>query len=156
MRKSIYLPLLFVLAACGSDDNMGFSDTFNASDTVTTSIFSQTDADQQLADRNFFLKVVSTGVSSGFVTLNESDLYTPSSFRNTSFEQTFSVDLQDENTLEVEIRGQPGDQLCIQVYEEFDDPEEEDQIIYERCVDREAGPPNSVSVVIGPDDEESE
>jgi hypothetical protein len=58
-----------------------------------------------------------------------------------------TVALQDENTIEVEVRGSPGDQLCVRFYEVLVDPPSE-RGIFEGCVDRTAGPPNNVTVVI--------
>ncbi|HLG18409.1 MAG TPA: hypothetical protein VI895_01170 [Bdellovibrionota bacterium] len=136
-----------------SNDTMGFSETFRADDLVTNSIFKKDSRAQGTGTGDevsgeFRLTVVSDGVSSGFVKLNDSDIMDPSDFHNDSFEKTIEVNLFEENTIEVEIRGQPGDQLCVRVFEIEND--ESERGIFEQCVDRTAGPPNNVSVVISP------
>lgn len=145
MRVVTSLFLSFSLSlgilSCGNSDSMSMTDTFRATDNVTDSIFGQ-----GVVTGDFRLKVISTGVSSGFVKLNDEQLLGPSDFHNQSFEVTLPVGLFLENTIEFEIRGKPGDQLCVRVFEvETDDSE---RGIYEGCVDRTAGPPNNVEVVI--------
>ena len=153
MRRTIQLTFLMVAQCallsfgCGSSDTLSGADTFRATDSVTNSIFGlRTTGDA--AEGNFRLRVVSTGVSSGFVTLNDEELLGPGDFHNRSFDQTIVITLLDENTIQYEIRGKPGDQLCVRVYELNDDDSERG--IYEGCVDRSAGPPNNVDVVITP------
>ncbi len=151
MKRSIQLGALIVThmglwtLGCGGSDTMSGSDTFHATDTVTHSVFTLSTRDVSVAG-NFDLRVISTGVSSGFVKLNDQELLGPSDFHNKSFDQTIVITLQDENTIEYEIRGKPGDQLCVRVFQLNDD--ESERGIYEGCVDRTAGPPNNVDVVI--------
>ncbi len=137
---------------CGGDEEtQGFNEMFLHTDTVSSSIF-----DQSLLPvvGDFEVVVISRGVSSGFVRLNGEDLMRSNDFHNDSFEKTLSVGLLDQNLLEVELRGSPGDQLCVRVYE-VDGDDQSERGIYERCVDREAGPPNQVSVIIDATEEES-
>ncbi len=143
-RSTWWVGILLALAGCGgSDGNGGFTDTFRATDTVAHSIFAQS-ATPVAGD--FRLTVVSMGVSSGFVKLNDDQLFGPSDFKNNSFEETLPVTLFEENTISVEVRGSPGDQLCAKVFEVITG--QPDRVIFERCVDRAAGPPNHVDVVI--------
>jgi hypothetical protein len=153
MTKKFTLALLFIglfLSSCGDSDSNGFTESFRADENVTSSIFAHgaNDDGHEPVVGDFRLKVVSSEVSSGFVKLNDEELLGPSDFHNVSFEQLFYVTLYDENEVEVEVRGSPGDQLCVRFYEVLED--ESERGIFERCVDREAGPPNNVSVVITP------
>lgn len=154
MRNSIRLAILMAGPisisgfGCGDSDTMSGADTFRATDTVTTSIFTQTSDDT--VEGTFRLRIISTGVSSGFVKLNDEEILGPSDFHNKSFDQTTVISLFDENTIEYEIRGQPGDQICVRVYEITEDEDNPERGIYEGCVDRSAGPPNNVDVVFTP------
>lgn len=152
MRNFIQLTLAVVVSGvlwslgCGGSDTLSNSDSFQATDTVTSSIF--TAKSVSFPAGTYRLRVISTGVSSGFVKLNDEEILGPSDFHNKSFDETVGITLQDENTIEYEIRGKPGDQLCVRVFELNDDDSERG--IYEGCVDRTAGPPNNVEVVISP------
>ncbi len=144
LKKLIITVTFIFIMSCGSQEpTLIFSDTFNADNTVTDSIFSKT---VYKIEGTFKMKLISVGVSSGFIKLNDIELMKPNDFKNDSFMQILDIDLENENTIEVEVRGKPGDQLCVQVYEIENDQTE--RIIYERCVDREAGPPNNVTVII--------
>lgn len=147
LNTTVSAALPLALFTCGGSDSMSRSDTFHETDSVTSSIFALGTRTESV-EGAFRVRVISTGVSSGFVKLNDEELLGPSDFHNTSFDRTIVVALNDENTIEYEIRGQPGDQICVRVFELNDDDSEAG--IYEGCVDRTAGPPNNVDVVITP------
>lgn len=127
---------------CGSESKeMGFTESFRADDTVSESIFEKSEGS---LDGIFKMMIVSKGISSGYIKLNDNDIKGPSDFKNVDFNETLDVDLFDKNTIEVEVRGKPGDQLCVQIYEIEEG--EDIRVIFERCVDREAGPPNKESI----------
>ena len=145
MKNSVRIASLlpFLAAGCGDANDQGFVDTFSVNDRVSSALVTEGETD--LEDGRY-LYVVSTGVSSAHLDLNDVRLLGPSDFKNRGFERTFDVELEDENTIEVSLRGSPGDQLCVSVFEiDSSDSEEPERVIYERCVDREAGPPNVVS-----------
>ena len=132
------LALSFIWMGCGSN-SQGFSDSFRLSETVSNGVVLQSIN----IEGDFRITVTSFGVSSGFVRLNDKSLATPDNFKNVFSENTLVIDLMEDNTIEVEIRGQPGDQLCVRIYEIQSDGVERD--IFVRCVDRQAGPPNNVT-----------
>ena len=143
--RSIHMVILamgFVgLTACGSEDDPSeFSARFSRSDAVD-SIFA-TPSTEDLAP-GFYLTLMSFGVSSAKVTLNDEALFRPSDFHNRDFSRTQKVELLDNNTLDAVVRGSPGDQLCVHVFEVEDDEEPVSRTLFEECVDRRAGPPNA-------------
>jgi hypothetical protein len=135
-----FFALLVGFVSCG-DNTMGFKETFKADDTVENSLFSFS-AWQQVGnlEGDYKLLLVSDGVSSAFVKLNDEELFSPDDFHNTYYEKTIDVDVEETNTIEAEIRGSPGDQLCVRIFEVLED--ETERGVFEQCVDREAGPPN--------------
>ncbi len=136
---------LSALTACGGAGGLGFTDNFSSSDRVATadSIFALSADDSPAL---YEIEIVSSGVSSGRVSLNGAELLGPSDFKNKDFKQIMSVELLEENQITVSINGKPGDQICVRVYNP--NAAEETESVYERCVDREAGVPNSVDEVI--------
>ncbi|MEZ4273386.1 MAG: hypothetical protein R3C68_18710 [Myxococcota bacterium] len=132
----------FTLSACGDADNSNeISAAFSRDDTEVSVM-----ADPSAGDLppGTYLTLASSGVSSANVSLNDRPLFQPSDFHNRDFVSTQSVDLDQTNTIYASVRGSPGDQLCVRVFEIFDEPENETQTFFEECIDRQAGPPNTV------------
>ena len=132
----------------GSSGNMDFTDTFKSSDTVTDTIFAAQVRNASVVSGDFRMTVASSGVSSGFIKLNDNELYGPSDFHNQDFETTTAIQLEDENTIAVAVRGKPGDQLCVRIFEVL--AELPDRTIYERCADRAKGKPVIITDTITP------
>ena len=137
------------IAACGHDTGgqnyWELSGAFSRTDAVN-SIMADTAPDSLAA--GYYLTMVSHGVSSGEVRLNNEILFGPSDFKNNDRQETLSVDIDWENTISATIRGKPGDQLCVRVFEVPVDETDPETTLFEDCVDRSAGPPNSSSSAI--------
>ena len=143
IKNALIIFFTIVLAnlsfSCGDPDSALFRDTFEAlsKDSVVLS------EDGHL-EGNFILTLKSYGLSSGFVRLNSDEILSPSDFKNADFERHINVGLYNTNTIEAEVRGKPGDKLCLSVYE--DQVEGPDRLIYERCLIRTTGKPNGLLI----------
>ncbi len=148
---AVWIGCVFLGSAC-SDSDSPTNNVGNSNDSRLLSFQEHFTAHAKASDptdADFRMTIASMGVSSAFVKLNGDELFGPSDFHNKSFEKTVRVSLltNNQNEIEVEVRGSPGDQLCVRIYEVTGDglPNE----FFNRCVDRTAGPPNHVDETFG-------